>query len=164
MSLLNSKFTIESVDHPVALAAVAQILPVAEGTEYSDNGTPKPGTIAPGAIVTMDTDGHAVLATTPVVSGEGAVDPLLVFVTVDGNMNYSGSFVQKLTVLHGGVTIETDQFHPGAYAPGALVTYRDGRIALRAAATEQIIGAVGPKGLQSPEGVLQVILPQGSGL
>lgn len=155
MSLLNSKFDIVSVDNPVALASLAQVLPVDSPPGLGLNGTPQAGTIPPGALVVMNSSGKAVLAST-------AADPQLVFITVDGNTDFSGAFVQKLTCLHGGVTVKTDQFAAGAYLPGLAVSFNLGKIKLRAAG-EQIIGFVGPSGLDSVEGVLEVILPQGAG-
>lgn len=155
MSYLNSKFDIVSVDNPVAIASLAQVLPVDNPPPLGVNGTPQAGTIPPGAIVVMNTSGKAVLGST------GAV-PQLVFVTVDGNTDFSGAFVQKLTCLHGGVTIKTDQFVAGAFLPGLAVSFNLGKIKL-AAAGEQIIGFVGPGGLDSVEGALEVILPQGAG-
>lgn len=157
MSLLNSKFDIVSVDNPTSLASLAQVLPVDSPPALGLNGTPQPGTIPPGAIVTMNTTGKAVLAT---VSSA----PQLVFVTVDGNTDFSGAFVQKLTCLHGGVTIKTDQFVAGAYLPGNPVTFDTGKIKLPSAAGQQIIGFVGPGGLNTVDGVLEVILPQGAGV
>lgn len=156
MSQLNSKFDIVSVDNPVALAALAQVLPVDSPPALGLNGTPQAGTIPPGAIVVMNSSGKAVLGST-------AADPQLVFVTVDGNTDFSGAFVQKLTCLHGGVTIKTDQFLAGAYLPGLPVTFSAGKVKLKSLSGEQIIGFVGPGGLDSVEGVLEVILPQGAG-
>lgn len=162
MSLLNSKFDIVSVDNPVALAAIAQNLPVAvpPSPSLGTNGTPVAGVIPPGAMVRMDATGKAVLATTIDIT---MVEPQLVFVTVDGNTDFSGAFVQKLTCLHGGVTILTDQFDAGAYQPGLPVTVNAGKIKLKTLATEQRVGFVGPAGLDAVEGVLQVILVQGAG-
>lgn len=163
MSLLNSKFDIVSVDNPVALAAIAQVLPVAvpPSPALNTNGTPVAGVIPPGAMVVMNTNGKAVLATTLDLS---MVEPQLVFVTIDGNTDFSGAFVQKLTVLHGGVTIKTDQFDVGAYQPGLPVTVNAGKIKLKTGANEQRVGFVGPAGLDSVEGVLEVILTQGAGI
>jgi hypothetical protein len=159
MSLLNSKFDIVSVDNPVALAALAQVLPVDSPPPLGLNGTPQAGTIPPGAIVVMNSSGKAVLGST------GATKQL-VFVTVDGNTDFSGAFVQKLTCLHGGVTIKTDQFLAGAYLPGLAVSFSAGKVKLfdsAALVPEQIIGFVGPGGLNSVDGILEVILPQGAG-
>ena len=163
MSILNSKFDIVSVDNPVALAALAQVLTVPGGMTLNSEGTPIAGTIAPGAIVRMDaTTGEAVLATTADVVA-ARLNAVMVFVAIDGNKDFSGSFVQKLTVLHGGFTMLTDQYDAGAYTPGKPVSFNAGKIKL-AAATDQFIGVVGPAGLDAVNGVLQVIVPQGGGL
>ena len=165
MSLLNSKFDIVSVDNPVAVAALAQVLEVntLPNPLFNDNGTPQPGTIAPGMIVKMDTTtGKAVLATTPDIS---AAHKVLPFVVIEGNTDYAGSFVQKLTVLHGGFTMKTDQYDAGAYTPGLPVTFNAGKVALLAnRATEQLLGFVGPAGLDTVNNVLEVIVPQGAGI
>ena len=159
MSLLASKFDIVSVDNPVALAALAQVLAVPGGETFNSQGTPVAGTIPPGAIVTMDTTtGQAVLATTGDVTTR--LNVKMVFVTIDGNQDFSGSFVQKITVLQGGFTMLTDQYDAGAYTPGLPVTFNAGKIHL-AGATDQFIGVVGPAGLDAVNGVLQVIVPQG---
>jgi hypothetical protein len=158
MSILNSKFDIVSVDNPVALAALAQVLTVPGGMTLNSEGTPVAGTIPAGAIVTQDVDGTAILATTADVTTR--LNNKMIFVAIDGNKDFSGAFVQKLTVLHGGFTMLTDQYDAGAYVPGSLVSFNAGKIKL-AAATDQFIGAVGPAGLDAVNGVLQVIIPQG---
>jgi hypothetical protein len=159
MSILNSKFDIVSVDNPVALAALAQVLTVPGGMTLNSEGTPLAGTIPAGAIVTQDTDGTAILATTGDVAA-ARLNAKMVFVAIDGNKDFSGSFVQKLTVLQGGFTMLTDQYAAGAYGPGKPVSFAAGKITL-AGATDQFIGVVGPAGLDSVNGVLQVIVPQG---
>jgi hypothetical protein len=163
MSLLASKFDITSVDNPVALAALAQVLKVPGGVTLNTEGTPIAGTIAPGAVVTMDiATGEALLATTGDVVAS-RLNAKMVFVTIDGNKDFTGSFVQKLTVLNGGFTMLTDQYDAGAYTPGKLVSFNAGKIKL-AGATDQFIGVVGPAGLDAVNGVLEVIVPQGSGI
>jgi hypothetical protein len=166
MSLLNSKFDITSIDNPLAVAALAQVLKVTNGETFSSQGTPVAGVIPAGTIVTMDhTTGCAVVATTPNIS---SADKELAFVVIDGNMDFSGSFVQKLTVLHGGFTMETDQYVAGGYTPGLPVSFGvggAGKISLLTApTTEQLFGYVGPAGLDSVNGILQVVVPQGCGL
>jgi len=161
MSLLNSKFDVVTQENPLALASVSLTLAVNNPPALGLNGTPVAGTIAPGAIVTMNDKGEAVLGTSPDVT---MADPVLAFVTIDGNMDYSGSFVQKITCLHGGVIIKTDQYNAGAYKPGLPVTFNGGKIALKTAGTQQVIGFVGPGGLDAVGGVLEVILTQGAGV
>ena len=169
MSILNSKFDITSVDNPVALAALAQVLKVPGGMTLNSEGTPIAGVIPAGAIVKMDpADGTAILATTGDVSTDTAIkaqNRVMVFVAIDGNKDFSGSFVQKLTVLNGGFTMLTDQYDAGAYAPGKQVSFNVGKIKLADAdGSDQIIGVVGPAGLDAVNGVLEVIVPQGGGL
>lgn len=164
MSLLNSKFDIVSVDNPVAVAALAQVLSVTGGETFNANGTPVAGSIPAGTIVTMDhTTGFAVVGTTPDIS---AANKELPFVVIDGNMDFSGSFVQKLTVLQGGFTMETDQYDAGAYTPGLPLTWgvgAAGKVSLMTnRVTQQLLGFV--FAYDAVNGVLTVIIPQGCGL
>jgi len=165
MSILNSKFDIVSVDNPVALAALAQVLTVPGGMTLNSEGTPVAGSIPAGTIVAMDSSGFAVPAgTLDVVANR--LNAQMVFVTIDGNKDFSGAFVQKLTVLHGGFTMLTDQYDVASGAlnqPGWLVTFKAGKVH-RATANDQLFGVVGPAGLDAVNGVLQVIVPQGAGL
>jgi hypothetical protein len=168
MSLLNSKFDIVSVDNAVSLASLAQVLTT--GTmSLNTNGTPVAGTIQPGMLVMMNSSGTAVLAQSPTknpfTAGGADGNPVLIFVTVDGDVDYSGAFVKKITCLHGGVTIKTDQYNAGAYVPGAPVVANAGKFDLATAdEVKQIVGFVGPNGLDATNGVLEVILPQGAGI
>lgn len=168
MSLLNSKFDIVSVDNPQALAAIGQVLKVNNPPALGLNGTPTAGVIPPGAIIEMNTSGLAVLADAVDVSA-APLTAKMAFVTLDGNTDLSGAFVQKLTVLHGGFTMLTDQFVAGpAFLPGSQVSYgagvNAGKVIARTAVTQPLLGVVGPAGLDSVNGVLQVIVPQGAGL
>lgn len=167
MSLLASKFDIVSVDNPIAYAALAQVLPVSGGMSLNGNGTPVAGSIPPGTIVTLASTGFAAVATTGVVSSATSANQAnkqMVFVTIDGNEDFSGSFVQKLTVLQGGFTMLTDQYNVTSYSPGMLVTFDTGKIKpANASGADQVIGIVGPAGLDTVNGVLQVIVPQGFG-
>ena len=165
MSLLNSKFDIQSVDNPLAVAALAQVLSVNNPPALGTNGTPQPGTIPPGAIVVMNnpTDGTAILAAT--APAYTANTPVLAFVTIDGNMDFSGSFVEKITVFAGGFTMVTDQWAStnGAFVPGAPVTFAAGKIVAMPSPATQLIGFVGPAGYDSVAGTVQIIVPQGAG-
>lgn len=168
MSLLNSKFDIVSVDNPMALAAIAQVLAVDSPPALGINGTPTPGTIPPGAIIEMNSAGKAVLASAVDVVA-APLTAKMAFVTLDGNKDLSGAFVQKLTVLAGGFTMLTDQYVAGAFLPGLQVSYgttgggNAGKVILRTATTQPLLGVVGPAGLDTVNGVLQVIVPQGAG-
>lgn len=173
MSLLNSHFDIVSVDNPVALASLAQVLETSTAVTYLPNGTPKPGDIAPGAIVTMETTG-ASAGKAKLATSESGAAPQLVFITVDGTQDFSGSFVRKLTVLHGGVTVETDQVTGavGAFTKGAALSFVSGKLVPWSDGLQRI-GFVGPKGAWTVKVsanasedivVVQAILPQGCGI
>jgi hypothetical protein len=189
MSLLNSKFDITSVESPLAVAALAQVLEVAvgpasglyTGADVPNNfmgGTPLPGAnlLVPGTIVMMDAAGKAVKAEAPLLFVEGAagngkeidavLDPVMPFVTIDGNTDYSGSFVRKLTVFQGGFTMQTDQLDAtaGTFDIGKPVTFSAGKVVPRkgAHAGKQIYGFVGPAGHDTVSQTLQVIVPQGA--
>ena len=49
----------------------------------------------------------------------------------------------------------------GAYLPGKLVSFVTGKVRLATLDGDQILGAVGPNGLDSVNGVLEVVVPQG---
>ena len=167
MTLLNSQFDICSIDNPQALAALAQSLPVDSPPGLDVNGTPQAGTIPAGTVVMMNAAGNAVPAATPDIS---AANKVLPFVAIDGNQDFDGRFVEVLTVLHGGFTMWTDQFVAGAYEPRLPVTFGTtvpGKVELLTnRATQQLLGFVGPKGLDTTTtpNRLHVIVPQGAGL
>lgn len=167
MTNLTSKFDIVSVESPIAVAAVALVLDVDSPPAIAASGTPTPGTIAPGMIVSMkSSNGKAELATAPVLRSALAlldVVPKLMAVTIDGNTGFSGAFVQKLTCLTGGFTMVTDQFVAGSYNPGDPVTVVSGLIVVRGGANayRQIYGFVGPAGYNAATNTLQVVVPQG---
>lgn len=182
MSILSSQFDITSIDNPMAYAALAQVLKIdmTGATSVDAQGTPTYANLAaglqfpPGTIVMINTTAGSGLGTA--IKGDAQVmydgtglrtdanQPRMFFVTIDGNVDYSGSFVEKLSVLQGGFTMKTDQYVAGTYTPGKPVTVVGGKIAPREGATNpryQIYGFVGPAGLDATAGVLEVIVPQG---
>jgi len=188
MSLFQSKFDIVSVDNPVALAALAQVLEVGNIGPASNlytgsgspndfsGGTPLQGGVSmlPGTIVLIGPDGKAILGDAPILATyDDSHVPVLPFVTIDGNTDYSGKFVRKITVFQGGFTMVTDQFsldtkgdgsEAGTFIPGHPVTFLGGKVIPRSgtSALRQIYGFVGPDGLNQAAGILQVIVPQGA--
>ena len=170
MSLLNSAFDIVSVDNPVALAAIAIVLPVDSSIlpspAFNTNGTPsQAGTIPPGTVVTYNSSGNAILATTATdvtTAATRATNMLPTFVVIDGNQDFSGSFTQKVTCLMGGFTMLTDQYNGtlSTFTPGKWVTFSSGKISVIATQTNQILGVVGPAGFDSVANTVQVIVPQ----
>lgn len=129
------------------------------------SGTPIAGPIPQGAIVVMNTSGEAILAD----NDDASTDfPTMMFVAIDGDQDFDGCFVHTVTCIHGGFEFKTDQYVAGAYSPMDKLTCGDSGGGtdesgmFRAAAKgEQIYGFVGANGLDSTNGVLYVIIPQG---
>lgn len=128
------------------------------------SGTPIPGPIPQGAIVVMNGSGKAILADNTAVTTDA---PSMMFVAVDGDQDFDGCYVHVVTCIQGGFEFKTDQFVAGGYAPMDKLTCgevgppdRRGKFRL-AAKGEQIYGFVGARGLDSINGVLYVIIPQG---
>lgn len=127
------------------------------------SGTPIPGPIPQGAIVVMNGSGKAILAD----NDDASTDfPSMMFVAVDGDQDFDGCFVHTVTCIQGGFEFKTDQFTTAGYGPMDKLTCGDtagsdvGKFRL-AAKGEQIYGFVGARGLDSINGVLYVIIPQG---
>lgn len=179
MALLNSNFDVISRDPlKTALAGLVVVLDVqGASSPYSTlpaSGTPAAGLIAAGSIVVMNQGGKAVLADTanttsnPTVGGTAA--PCLMFITVDGDQDYDGSFVHKLTCIQGGgeFKLDTANFVTDTYLPCDLLTCgesggpTDTSGMFRIATTdEQIYGIVGSDGYDAVNDTLSIIIPQG---
>jgi hypothetical protein len=170
MTLLNSQFDVISRDpHKNAQAGLMVVLAV-EGapSPYGSlpaSGTPVAGNIPAGAIVVMNANGKAVVADNDDASTDA---PQMLFITVDGNMDYDGAFVHKLTCIQGGgeFLLDTNNYVAGAYAPGDKLTCGDAGTSsegkFRKATTgEQIYGMVGPDGQDTEKYTLAIIIPQG---
>jgi hypothetical protein len=163
MTQLSSKFDIISHDpHPAALASQMVVLEVKNAPAPAPSGTPTPGTILPGTIVIMDpADGKAIVADNADAKTNA---PCMFFVAIDGDVDYDGAFVHKLTAMAGGGELEVENYVAAVYQPGDMLTCGNGADAGKwraAAAGEQIYGVVGPNGLDSVNNVLDVIVPQG---
>jgi hypothetical protein len=166
MTLLNSQFDVISHDpHPNAQAGLMVLLDVQDPPgPYSSlpaSGTPRPGTFFPGAIVAMNDQGNAVLA-----DGAAVTAPAFLYITVDGNQDYDGAFVHKLTCIQGGgeFTLDVNNFVADSYAPGMMLTCANGDDAGKfrlAVGGEPIYGIVGNRGADASKGTLHVLIPQG---
>jgi hypothetical protein len=168
MTILNSLFDIIGHDpHANARAGLMTVLEV-EGfsgpyASLPASGTPSPGDIPAGAIVVMNANGNAVAAD----NGDALTDaPSMLFVTVDGDQDYSGAFVGKLTCIQGGAEFQLDpeNFVAASYTPGQWLSCATGADAgkFRAVASgEQIYGMVGQLGQDTTKNTLHVIIPQG---
>ena len=166
MTILNSQFDVISRDpHKNALAGLMVVLDVKNAPGPYDSlpasGTPVPGDIPAGTIVVMDTDGAAIVADGAVVTA-----PAMLFITVDGDQDYDGAFVHKLTCIQGGgeFKLDTNNFVAGSYTPGNFLTCANGADAGKfrvATINEQIYGMVGPDGNDTVNNTLSIIIPQG---
>jgi hypothetical protein len=165
MSILTSNFDIITHDPPEnAKAGLAMVLSVYGAPAPGAGGTPTAGSIPAGSIVVMNGSGLAIPADNDDATTHA---PKLFFVTIDGDQDYDGSFVHKITCVQGGIEILTPQYVTASYAPGAMLTcgQASGTASVgkfRAVGSgEQIYGVVGPLGLDSTKLVLDVIIPQG---
>lgn len=107
-------------------------------------GTPAVAVSMPaGKLVTQELSGAATvvdLATTPDLS---SADPIEVWLVVEGNDDYSGSYVDKIAAAKpgSGLIWETDDYAAGTYTPGTPVSFNAGQLKVKAA-NEQIVGHV----------------------
>jgi uncharacterized protein YaiE (UPF0345 family) len=167
MTKFASKFDVVTHDpHPNALAGLMVVLepyPLPSPLRNTE-GTPNPGTFEPGMVVMMNGDGKATLGIAPDTT---AANPILPFVTVDGDWDLDGAAVHRLTCIQGGLEIQTEKYTPdvAGFTPGEALTFGIATAGLfeKRGATNQIYGFVGPRGEYAVDGVdvLDVIIPQG---
>jgi len=164
MTRLASKFDVISHDpHPAALASQMVVLEVANAPAPQPSGTPTPGSIHAGTIVVMNANGEAIVADNDDASTDA---PCMMFVAIDGDVDYDGAFVHKITCMAGGGELQVENYVAAAYTPGQMLTCGDAGTSTEgqwraAAGGEQIYGVVGPEGLDTVNEVLDVIVPQG---
>jgi hypothetical protein len=182
MTILTSKFNFNGHDpHRAALGSLTTVLAVHGATgPYSTpggSGTPVIGPVFRGAIVCMDLagSGEAVLADNDatVVAFQASGTRTMYFVAVDGDQDFDGAFVHKVTCIQGGVEILTDQFtadpglvpgaplRPGGTGAGDVGMFVLATPSIVPAADEQVYGYVGSEGVNATTGLLHVIIPQG---
>lgn len=164
MSNLNSHFDIVTRDpHPNALASLMVILDVAGAPGPAPSGTPVAGVISAGTIVMMDGAGEAVLGDRAAWT---TATPIMYMAAVDGDMDYDGAFLHRITTLEGGLEMNTEQFVAGVYTPGMPLTVGTigtvGQLEPLTLAGQPLLGFVGPNGVNA-DGTLDVIMPQSNG-
>jgi hypothetical protein len=164
MSNLNAKFDLITRDpHPNALASLMVVLDVKNPPPVTTPGTPAPGVIAAGHIIMIDSaTGKAVLGDK---AGHAAATPLMYMVAVDGDMDFDGAFLHRITCLEGGLEMKTEKYAiGGGLLPGQALTVgtgaQAGLLIPLTGAGEPILGWVGSNGVNS-DGTLDVIMPQG---
>lgn len=89
-----------------------------------------------GTVVTQQSDGTMAAATSP---GSGA-DAISTWVVVEGNDDFSGTFLEKVNCLRSNCVLKLDpsNYAAGAYTPGTLMSFSAGKFKV-AATTEQVI-------------------------
>ena len=127
------------------------------GVPDPTTGTPVPGTVVPGYGVELDSNGLAVLGSSPNVSSAFAK---MFFVVFAGDNDYGGAFVGKIVGIHGGVRFDTEKYTAGSYVIGTPLILASGFWQSKAAAADHIqaVAIIGPRGVLN--GVLDVIMPQ----
>lgn len=172
MTILNSKFDIIGRDpHQSARAGLLVVLPVRNPPAVQSDGTPTAGSIKAGTIVVMHTaDGKAAAADNAAGAGLGGY-PTLLFTAIDGDADFDGAFVHKVTCIQGGAEFQLQTGTSGtvvgaAFPVGTPLTVSTGAdvgkwMIAAAGGTKQIYGFVGQDGYDAVKGVLNVIVPQG---
>jgi hypothetical protein len=163
MTLFASKFDITTCDpHPAALASLGLTLDVYGALGPDSEGSPRAGSIYAGMICVMDAahTGKAIVAD----NDDSLTNaPCLMFIAVDGNADYDGSFTGKCTFIQGGVRVKAPYYVSASYTIGDILTCDNttGGYFRAAAQGESCYGVVGPNGLDATNAVLDVIIPQG---
>lgn len=99
-----------------------------------------PDSIPLGSLVAVQSDGSVALATTVNVA---TTNGTAVWIVVEGNDDFSGTFLQKVNCIRGNAMVRLDpaNFAAGSYPPGTQVSFASG-LAKVAAANDQVIGEV----------------------
>lgn len=102
-----------------------------------------PVSLPGGTLVTQENQSGVTVmdaATTPDIT---SVDPIQVWLVMEGNDDYSGEYVGggQACRVGSGLIWSTDQYTAGTYTPGTAVSFSAGKLKVKAA-TEQIIGYV----------------------
>lgn len=118
-------------------------------------GTPQPGTIVPGMIVTLNANGYWDLATSPNLSAPAL--PIPMGFVHGGDDDFDGAYLGKLVVLAGLAELLTDQFNGVSFPAGTPLVANAGRFEAKVSAASglQVVGYVGSRGLSN--GILHVM-------
>jgi hypothetical protein len=170
MTILNSKFDIIGRDpHQNARAGLLVVLPVNSPPAVQSDGTPTAGSIVAGTIVAMNTSGKAVVADNAAGAKLGGY-PTLLFTAIDGDADFDGAFVHRVTCIQGGAEFQlgltANVVGTTGFVVGTPLTVSTGAdvgkwMVAAAGGTKQIYGFVGQDGIDTAKGILNVIVPQG---
>ena len=109
-------------------------------------GTLQEGTIAPGTIVQMASDGTWVAGTSPLLD---AALPVALFFVHEGDIDLGGRYIGKLVALRGLANFLTIRFNGTSFTPGQPLVANAGRFEVKVFGDKkQVVGWVGALGLQ----------------
>lgn len=134
MALLNSKFDVKR-GYPNGSAVHWDFTVKSTGGTYE--------AIAGGKIVTVQAASGLPVVTLATTPNTSIADEIDVYLVIEGNDDFSGTFVQKVSVLRfgSGFIFTTADYAAGSYAIGTKVSFSAGQIKVKAT-NEQIIGSV----------------------
>lgn len=107
----------------------------------------QPGTIRPGQGIQMTSGGTWELGTSPLVN---AALPKPLFFVHEGDKDFSGRYLGRLTALRGLARFKTSAYSGSSFAPGDALYLSSGNFTLKVQGdNRQIVGWVGPDGLRN---------------
>jgi uncharacterized protein YaiE (UPF0345 family) len=114
--------------------AIDEVFPVNQTSPPAYDALPS------GSVITVNSSGNAVLATTP---NRSSTNPVAVWVVIEGNDDFSGTFLEEVTCLKGNAELKLDpsNLNAGAFTVGEYVTFSSGKWSV-ATTNNQIIGFV----------------------
>lgn len=119
-------------------------------------GVPTLGTIEPGHLVELDTNGNWILATSPKVTGSGNALPKAIFFVHQGTREEQGSVVGKPVAARGAARFVTPKVNGTSFTVGAPLIAVNGNYQIKVLDDGlQVVGFVGPTGFN--DGLLDVL-------
>jgi hypothetical protein len=170
MTVLNSKFNLVTKDSlPLAMGGIWDVLVPSEialakaagsGAGVPDStGTMQLGTIPGGKIMELNSSFQLVLANSQDLTANFRK---MFWVVFEGDDDYSGAQAGAITVVHGGLRMETTEFVVGpTYTPGMPLIASSGQLTVKAAANDHIQEVGWVASGVSQDGILDCYLAQG---
>lgn len=155
----NTEYPKDGVWHALGLSeqmAAENVAALEAGTGpgmRATSGFITPGTLKPGSIVEMNSDGNWVAGSSPTLND---TLPKGLFFLHQGNVEEQGAVSGRLIAMRGAARFETDAVTGSTFAPGDPLYAASGNFVLKVQGdNRQLVGFVGPKGYAN--GVLDVI-------
>jgi len=132
--------------------AIDEVFPVNQTSPPAYDSLPS------GTVITVNSSGNAVAATTPNLSSANYVPT---WVVIEGNDDFSGTFLEEVTCLRANAELKLDpsNLNSGSFTVGTLVTFSSGKWS-PATTNNQIIGEVLSNN-QSVDGTIVVLYTGG---